>query len=232
MLEGQTQVIKAQDDLIKGHSELIKTQTELIKAQNLTIDKLVSLIKIVPTPSFTEADRAILSMHTIALISQGALPTNMATLLQRCISAGFQVRQPASTEGERTVNTSDATIDVEVEEEDEDEDCEETQDDDTLSKSRRDDDDDDDDENDVIQVNRIAVRKTTPADTGGTSATKKTPEEKQPSEKRSPGGAKAEGEQVQQTDPSDTTLPNPTLSQIPHSPTTSDQQPISNVLKT
>jgi len=89
MLEGQTQVIKAQDDLIKGHSELIKTQTELIKAQNLTIDKLVSLIKIVPTPSFTEADRAILSMHTIALISQGALPTNMATLLQRCISAGF-----------------------------------------------------------------------------------------------------------------------------------------------
>ena len=99
-------------------------------------------------------------------ISQGTLLTNIASLLQRCISAGLQVRQPATVEGERSVNTSEVEAEQADEEEGEDEDDEETlDDDDTHSKSCR----DDDDEDDVIQVKRIAVRKTTPSDVAGTS---------------------------------------------------------------
>ena len=101
----------------------------------------------------------------------------MVSLLQRCMSVRLQVRQPATAEGERTVNTSEAANEEHVKEEGEDEDDEETPDDkDTHSKSRCDDDDDDDDEGDVIQVNRIAVHKVTPVDPASISGKEKTPE--------------------------------------------------------
>ena len=116
--EGQTQAIQAQDTLIKEHSSLIKNQAALLNTQSQATEEVASLIKNVPASApaptpvvvFNDADRALL--------------TDMTTLMQRCLSAEVQVRQPAVAERERTFDTSEP-VNVESDEEGDDEDDEE-----------------------------------------------------------------------------------------------------------
>ena len=78
-------------------------------------------------------------MHSAALMAQGALMTNMASLLQRNLTATLQTECRAVAKGEKDLNAyvaiaaapshtitrslglSDATTDLDVEEEDDDE---------------------------------------------------------------------------------------------------------------
>ena len=68
--------------------KLIEDQNPKIKAHATKIEKHTNLVKAIPTaappatpPSFTPNDRAILEMQSVALMDQGALLTNMASLL-------------------------------------------------------------------------------------------------------------------------------------------------------
>ena len=63
-----------------------------------------------PPPSFTASERAINEMKSAALISQGALLTNMAFLLQRCLSTTLDVHGSIVAEGEKTTNANADTI--------------------------------------------------------------------------------------------------------------------------
>ena len=72
-------------NLIEARNRKIEAQDKQIAEQATQIGELTNLIKMIPTtaapPSFTSNDRALLKMTSAALISQGALLTNMASLL-------------------------------------------------------------------------------------------------------------------------------------------------------
>ena len=128
------------------------------------ISDLTKLVKAIPTtavaPSFTSSDRSLFEMTSAALISQGALLTNMASLLQRGLSATVRSNARAMAEGEKDKGKGVAmeaeaeipppgpTIDLGGDEEKEEEEEEEEEEDSfhISQKDQGDDDDDDDDE--------------------------------------------------------------------------------------